>query len=123
MRFSSRTRLTTDRYRQLHDIRAAVHRLAEKLPKELQDDPDLAFLRASGPVCPITLAHLIHRKESFESQAKDYEFSRLSMNAHWKAGVEDAHRTLVHKSWKARKPGQDGLQIFDLSRETEDVAA
>lgn len=119
IRYSSRSRLTTDRYRQLHDIRAAVHRLAAKLPKALQDDPDLAFLRATGPACPITLVHLIHRKESYESQAKDYEFSRLSMNAHWKAGAADAHRTLNHDRWKRRKIGADGLQVFDLSAQPE----
>ena len=44
IRFSSRTRLTTDRYRQLHDIHGAAARLAAKLPKALQADPDLAFL-------------------------------------------------------------------------------
>lgn len=123
IRYSSRTRLTTDRYRQLHDIRAAVHRLGAKLPKELQDDPDLAFLRATGPVCPITLVHLIHRKESFESQAKDYEFSRLSMNAHWLAGSTDARRTITHDSWKRRKIGTDGLQVFDLTAQPEGKAA
>lgn len=123
IRFSSRTRLTTDRYRQLHDILAAVHRLAAKLPDALQDDADLAFLRASGPACPITLVHLIHRKESYESQSKDYEFSRLSMNAHWKAGADDARHTLTHKSWKARKIGEDGLQIFDLTKAQEEELA
>lgn len=123
IQYSSRTRLTTDRYRQLHDIRAAVHRLGQKLPKELQDDPDLAFLRASGPSCPITLVHLIHRKETFESQTKDYEFSRLSMNAHWTAGSGDARHTLTHKSWKARRIGQDGLQIFDLAQTQAEAVA
>lgn len=123
VRYSSRTRLTTDRYRQLHDIRAAVHRLGAKLPKTLQDDPDLAFLRATGPACPITLVELIHRKQSFETQSKDYEFSRLAMEAHWLAGSGDTQRTLAHKRWKARKIGQDGLQVFDLAHADEEVAA
>jgi NTE family protein len=123
IRFSSRTRLTTDRYQELHDMRAAVHRLAAKLPEALQNDPDLALLRASGPACPITLVHLIHRRESFESQAKDYEFSRLSMQAHWDAGFADARHTLDHKLWKARPKALDGLQVFDLSRHAVGVAA
>ncbi|WP_255010502.1 patatin-like phospholipase family protein [Roseovarius sp. M141] len=114
IQFSSRTRLTTDRYRQLHDIRSAAQRLAAKLPKELQSDPDLALLLATGPECPVTLAHLIHRKEGFEGNSKDYEFSRLSMSAHWAAGTQDVQRTLLHKSWKSRLIGKDGLQVFDL---------
>ena len=114
IRFSSRTRLTTDRYRQLHDIHGAAARLAAKLPKALQADPDLAFLCATGPECPVTLAHLIHRKEGFESNSKDYEFSRVSMTEHWTAGMEDAKRTITHELWKSRQIGKDGLQVFDL---------
>lgn len=116
IQYSSRTRLTTDRYRQLRDIRAAVDRLAAKLPAKLRDDPDLALLRESGPPCAITLVHLIHRKAPFEGQTKDYEFSRLSMNAHWKAGTQDARRTLSHPGWTSRKAGQGGLQVFDLTK-------
>ncbi|MEE4015549.1 patatin-like phospholipase family protein [Roseibium sp. FZY0029] len=115
IRFSSRTRLTTDRFKHLHDLRAAAERLVEKLPKDMQSDPDLALLRNASPACPITLVHLIHRKEGFESNSKDYEFSRLSMTEHWAAGVDDVKRTLAHRKWKSREIGKDGLQVFDLS--------
>ena len=62
----------------------------------------------------MTLAHLIHRKEGFESNSKDYEFSRLSMTEHWAAGMADAKRTITHEAWKSRQIGMDGLQVFDL---------
>ncbi len=114
IRYSSRTRLTTDRYRHLHQLRAAAERLAAKLPKEMRSDPDLALLREAGPDCPVTLVHLIHRKEGFEGISKDYEFSRLSMTEHWTAGSADVDRTLAHKTWKSREVGKDGLQVFDL---------
>lgn len=123
IRYSSRTRLTTDRFRQLHDIRAAVDRLSAKLPPEFQNDPDLAFLRATGPACPITLVHLIHRKERFESQAKDYEFSRLSMSAHWQAGTEDVQQTFAHDQWTTREVRHDGLQVFDLTNKNVETTA
>jgi len=116
IRYSSRTRLTTDRFRHLHDIRAAVERLAAKLPDAPQSDPDLALLRQSGPQCPITLVHLIHRKEGFESLSKDYEFSRQSMIEHWAAGMKDVKKTLAHKEWKSRQVGKAGLQVFDLGK-------
>ncbi|MGZ9810739.1 DUF3734 domain-containing protein [Pseudoroseicyclus sp. H15] len=115
IRYSSRTRLTTDRYRELHALHAATERLAAKLPAELQDDEDLALLRAAGPSCPVTLVHLIHRKEGFEGTGKDYEFSRQSMADHWAAGRHDVQRTLTHPSWTSRVVGTDGLQVFDLA--------
>ena len=114
IRYSSRTRLTTDRYRQLHALSAAAERLAAKLPDALKDDPDLTLLRQSGPSCPVTLVHLIHRKQGFEGSGKDYEFSRQSMSDHWAAGRGDATRTLAHETWKSRRVGADGLHVFDL---------
>ena len=114
IRFSSRTRLTTDRYRQLHALSSAAKRLSDKLPDALKDDPDLILLRHAGPDCPITLVHLIHRKQGFEGSGKDYEFSRQSMSDHWAAGRKDVIHTLTHDSWTSREVGTDGLQVFDL---------
>ena len=62
----------------------------------------------------MTLAHLIHRKQGFEGNSKDYEFSRLSMTEHWARGGADTERTLTHNSWISREIGRDGLQVFDL---------
>ncbi|MGV8985224.1 MAG: patatin-like phospholipase family protein [Cypionkella sp.] len=121
IRFSSRTRLTTDRFRDLHKVRAAADRLAAKLPAEMANDPDLALLRDTGPACPVALVHLIHRKENFEGASKDFDFSRLSMSQHWEAGQHDVKKTFEHKAWRNRKIVTDGLQIFDLSAKPEDV--
>lgn len=114
IQYSSRTRLTTDRYRQLHALQAAAERLAAKLPDTLKTDPDLDLLRHAGPACPVTLVHLIHRKQGFEGSGKDYEFSRQSMSDHWAAGLGDVTRTLSHKTWKSRTVGAEGLHVFDL---------
>ena len=121
IQYSSRTRLTTDRFSQLHDLRAAADRLAARLPDNLVTDPDLALLRAAGPACPVTLVELIHRKESFEGASKDYEFSRLSMTQHWVAGEADVQKTFAHKAWRNRKP-TEGLQVFDLAAEPHEPA-
>jgi NTE family protein len=112
IRYSSRTRLTTDRFRQLADLHRAAEKLAAKLPKELQDDPDLAKLLAAGPACPVTLVHLIHRRQAFEGAAKDYEFSRRTMQDHWAEGQADVTTALSTPDWTARKIRND-LQVFD----------
>ncbi len=115
IQYSSRTRLTTDRYRHLHDIRAAADQLRAKLPDTLLGDPDLEVLCQAGPGCATTLVHLIHRKEKFETLSKGYEFTRLTMSEHWAAGVRDVRKTLTHPSWKKRTDSIEGLQVFDLS--------
>src|SRR6478736_2349029 len=45
IRFSSRTRMNTDKNRQLHNARRAVRDLIDRLPEHLKDDPSVAFLR------------------------------------------------------------------------------
>jgi NTE family protein len=113
IQFSSRTRLTTDRFRQLGDISAAAKRLSKKLPAALRDDVDMAFLRNICPADRVTLIHLIHRKENFEGSSKDYEFSRLSMEEHWAAGIGDVTSTLQHQEWQTGRTSP-GIRVFDF---------
>jgi NTE family protein len=116
IRFSSRTRLNTDLFRERHDLSAAALRLRDRLPKEFRNDPDLAALCHAGPQGPVTLMHLIHRKEAFEGAAKDYEFSRPTMTQHWEAGARDVARSLAHREWKARPDQNVGIAIYDFGR-------
>ncbi|OSP56627.1 patatin-like phospholipase family protein [Pseudoruegeria sp. SK021] len=113
IQFSSRTRLTTDLYSQLFELRRAADRLADKLPLELRDDPDLAQLRNAAPDVAISLVHLIHRKLDFEGPSKDYEFSRLSMTEHWSAGQLDVRHALAHPDWINRDDDDKGLRVYD----------
>lgn len=115
IRFSSRTRLNTDRFQQLFAIRRAAHRLTAKLPEAMHNDPDALFLDALGVGTAVTIVHLIHRRAAYETQSKDYEFSRLSMEEHWEAGISDVRRTLRDRAWRHRKRPEDGIAIFDLA--------
>jgi hypothetical protein len=93
---------------------------SDEQSKALQSDPDLAPLRKNGLGCPLTLAHLIHRKERFESNSKDHGFSRPSMTEHGPADMVGVGKTLSRKSWKSRQIGRDQLQIFDLGSDTNE---
>jgi NTE family protein len=61
------------------------------------------------------IIQLIHRAKSFEGQSKDYEFSRLSMEEHWRAGYHDGIRTLRHPEVLQRPSTLDGVFTFDLA--------
>ncbi|WP_349437430.1 patatin-like phospholipase family protein [Pararhizobium sp. A13] len=114
IRFSSRTRLNTDQFRKLQGIRMAAKRLMEKLPEELKDDPDARLLEKIGNDCAVTMVHLIYRHADYEGQSKDYEFSRVSVEEHWKAGHDDVVRTLNHPDWQSRTRPTNGIRVFDL---------
>ena len=117
IRYSSRTRMNTDTFRELQTLRRAARRLYRKLPEELKDDPDARYLEGCGCDAAITIVHLIHRTAAFESQSKDYEFSRLSVEEHWEAGRNDVRRTMRHKDWTSRAKPTQGVTIFDLTKD------
>ncbi len=116
IRFSSRTRLNTDTFRELQTLRRAARRLYEKLPDELKSDPDAQLLEGNGCDAAVTIVQLIHRKAAYETQSKDYEFSRFSVREHWEAGRNDVRRTLSHRAWKNRSKPTEGVSIFDLTK-------
>lgn len=118
IRYSSRTRMNTDEFARKQAIRRAARRLLEKLPPELQDDEDAKLLRSIGVEYDVTLVHLIHRSAAYDSHAMDAEFSRVTVEENWKAGYDDAVRTLTHPKWMKRGRPRNGIQIFDLAQDT-----
>lgn len=117
IRYSSRTRANSDRFKHAQRIRNALSDLFHKLPAELKDGPEIAVL------CPIAqrkvynLVQLIYRSKKYEGNAKDYEFSRQSMEDHWRAGYHDTVRTLRHPEVLARPRNHEGVFTFDLARD------
>ncbi len=116
IRFSSRTRLNTTASLARHTLAQAARRLIAKLPSKLANDPDVQALNAASRQTAITVVHLINRRKHYETQSKDYEFSRASMQEHWQAGRADMGHTLSHPDWLARTPPRDGVHVFDLTR-------
>lgn len=117
IRFSSRTRQNTDQFRKEQTLRRALAHLIEKLPEniKIEDNPEIQKLLAEADDKVYNIAHLIYRAKGYEGDSKDYEFSRASMEDHWKAGYEDTVKTLKHPEVLQRPTSPDGLNIFDLS--------
>jgi NTE family protein len=63
----------------------------------------------------VDVVHLIYRSKHYESQSKDYEFSRLSMQEHWDSGRADTQNTLRDPRWVRRERTQTGVRVFDLA--------
>lgn len=123
IRFSSRTRLNTTETLSRHAMAQAARRLIAKLPPKLANDPDAQALNAASRHSAVTVVHLINRRKRYETQSKDYEFSRASMQEHWQAGRADMTHTLNHPKWRARTLPRDGVHVFDLTRNPAPLAA
>jgi NTE family protein len=122
IRFSSRTRMNTDKNRQIHNARKAMRDLISKLPENLQDDPSVALLRAAARENTVTVVHLIYKSKNYESSSKDYDFSHVGMVEHWNAGVRDVHLSMRHKEWLERPQSGETMVTYDLTGDETPVA-
>jgi hypothetical protein len=64
-------------------------------------------------VCNIV--HLIYRAKKYEGSAKDYEFSRRTMEEHWLAGHRDAAGSVAHREIFEPPDRLEGVRTFDFS--------
>jgi NTE family protein len=117
IQFSSRTRASTGQFKNVHRVQRALDALLRRLPDDLEENDDLKILKSVASDKVDNIIHLIYRAQNYEGHSKDYEFSRLSMQDHWRAGYHDAVRTLRHPEVLARPTSLDGVFTFDLERD------
>jgi NTE family protein len=115
IQFSSRTRANTDQFKRLQKLQGALASLLEKLPDDLKGSEEAKMLRSAADHKVYNIVHLIYRSKHYEGHSKDYEFSRLTMEDHWRAGYHDAVRTLRHQEVLQRPSQLEGVFTFDLA--------
>ncbi|HLZ84665.1 MAG TPA: DUF3734 domain-containing protein [Caulobacteraceae bacterium] len=113
IRYSSRTRLNTDQARRTHELKCLARQLIESLPPELASSEVARDLGELSTENAITIVQLIYRRKAYESQSKDYEFSRATMLEHWASGVGVVERAF-HRRHEIVDPGVGtSFQTFD----------
>jgi NTE family protein len=117
IQYSSRTRAGTDSFKYAQRMRNAVASLLEKLPDDLKDCEEANILDAVADRKVYDIIHLIYHARNYGGHAKDYEFSRASMEAHWRAGYNDTRRTLRHLRIFGLPTSDEGVVTFDLERD------
>jgi len=123
IRFSSRTRAATDQFKQKQMVSRTLAKHLEKLPKELRQTPEVELLAQHANEKVYNVIQLIYRAKNYEGCSKDYEFSRRTMEEHWKSGYTDAVRTLRHPEVLQRPEEADGVFTFDLAKQDRGAAA
>jgi NTE family protein len=114
IQYSSRTRMTTDHFKETHRLRQALLDALLMVPdselsaEQRQQKSDLQRLPA------VNIMQLIYRQKAYEGDAKDYEFSKLSMKDHWRSGYYDTRNTLQHKDWLTMSYIGDGITTHDI---------
>ncbi|MCW5745758.1 MAG: patatin-like phospholipase family protein [Alphaproteobacteria bacterium] len=117
--YSSRTRYTTDVYRQLQVLKKRLYAALVRVPEAELSDADRQLMRQFADLPEITILHLIYQRKAYEGHARDYEFSAASMHEHWQSGYDDTKRTLKRKDWLVIPPDGAGIVVHDVHREDE----
>ena len=97
--FSSRARSHIMRQAQLHRMRRIIRELIDMLPEEQRNSPRVKEL--SGWSCTTTM-HLVEinaQPIAGETNARDYDFSRATVQMRWQAGYADTCRMLEKQPW------------------------
>ena len=113
IQFSSRTRAATDQYKRAQKLRIAVANLLKDISDELRDHPEVKTLAAEADEKVCNIVHLIYNAKNYEGIAKDYEFSRRTMEEHWAAGYEDVVRAISHPEVTQLPDRMEGVRTFD----------
>jgi NTE family protein len=113
IQYSSRTRANTDQFKRHQRHRKILASLLAKLPADLLASEEAKMLSSIADHKVYNLVQLIYRSKHYEGHSKDFEFSRLSMEEHWRAGYHDAVRTLRHPEALQRPRNREGVNTFD----------
>ena len=112
--YSSRTRASTSSFKRMQRMRHAAAKLSADMPEHVRNSPEMEVLQPMLEHKAYNIIQLIYRAKTYEGESKDYEFSRRSMEEHWRAGYHDAVRTLRHPEVLRRSKTPDGVFTFDL---------
>ena len=121
IQYSSRTRAFTDYFKQMAKLRNMLAVLLEDLPEDMRRREEVRYLSSAADRHAANIVQLIYRPKGYEGDSKDYEFSRRSMQEHWRAGYCDAVHALRHPEIFDRSSDRyETLVTFDFSRDRGD---
>jgi len=113
IRYASRSQRAIASYRRTHNLRRAVMAMWQKLPASARAEMELEQLSWLGCTTTMQIVHLIYQNEKYETESKDYEFSRASIAEHRAAGYRDAMRAIAERRWEEPVPPNVGVMVYE----------
>lgn len=124
IRYSSRTRRISDglvRRRKEHQL---IDRMLTKLPPSMADLPEVKAVKKMVDCKALNVVQLIHQPPKWQTGARDFEFSRSTMEVNWalghqavEAAMKDGH--LLAESIAEGRSGSFALQANMLKPKIE----
>ncbi|MBB5213454.1 DUF3734 domain-containing protein [Parapusillimonas granuli] len=118
IRYSSRTRMITERLRWDQYVRHVIQHVLDKVPEDVRaGDPYCLMAQELACAKRYNVIHLIYRNRPYEKHYKDFQFGLSTMREHWSSGLQDIRRTLADPSRLAMPDDASGFVTHDVHRE------
>jgi len=114
IQFQSKSRFSLEQIRAIESLRSTLADVIARLPANLLSDPQVRKLQEVSRRGPLSLVHLINRRDTNSSDFKDYEFSRATIEDLWAAGSDDVQKVLGHPEACRVTDLGNGVRVFDL---------
>jgi NTE family protein len=117
IQFASRDASHIVRQQSIHRLRHVVRELAQLVPEEKRNTPEVKELAAYG--CK-TFMHIVRLNAPYikgEGNSRDFDFTREGIRLRWKAGHDDTARVLEHRPWQAGVDPMVGVAVHDCKPE------
>ena len=121
--YSSRTRQNTSTFKRVHALKARLLDALQRVPEDRLRDGERELIADYLDAGVVNIVHLIYQQRDYEGHAKDYEFSSVSMQDHWKVGYADTKKTVRHRHWLEPPTSKDGIAVHDIHRDAPDENA
>ena len=102
IRYSSRTQICSNAFRDRHEVRHAINELHKLLPPDLASTEQAKRLYEHGCVTEMDVVQLVYRPAEPQGASKDYDFSRSSMHRLWRQGAFAAETVLGRRHGSRR---------------------
>ena len=112
--YSSRTRQAAKGFKNALSLRSRLAKAYERLPSDQLTTEEKRLMKLYSEEGVVNLIQLIYQSRPHESDNKDYEFSRSTMQAHIDSGYQDAVKTLAHSEWLRMPTANQGVAFHRL---------
>ena len=110
--FGSRARSHLARQAELHHMRHIVRTLVGMLSEEKRNTPEVQDLASYGCTSVMHLLEINAEPLQGETNSREYDFTKATIEARWRAGYADAHRMIVRRPWENQIDPSVGVAVY-----------
>ncbi|HTR18192.1 MAG TPA: patatin-like phospholipase family protein [Acetobacteraceae bacterium] len=115
IQYSSRIASHIARHEQIHRLRHIIRKLAELLPPQERDTPEVRNLCAYGCHTVMHFVQLYAPRNEDQYQTRDIDFTSAGIRTRWQAGYADASRALAERPWENSENPMSGVVVHEIT--------